>query len=238
MRDSKSSFNYNPFEGLKDLLNERYTRLPDYSVCTVIDENDSELILHNDEELFDKAMKDVIPISKSNFVKRITGMKLPEISRRDADAEVFESLRNLLENGDGFIVADTPEYIEGTVYSANRIIAERLHRGDFSIQEHVDLHGLNVDEARDALENFLRESITNGKRAVLIIHGRGLSSPVKPVLKAKVVEWLTIGSWRKWVIAYSSAQLCDGGAGATYVLLRQRPITKRFRKKSGIKKKA
>jgi DNA-nicking Smr family endonuclease len=35
---------------------------------------------------------------------------------------------------------------------------------------------------------------------------------------------------RKWVIAFSSARSCDGGAGATYVLLRQRPLTMRFRK--------
>jgi DNA-nicking Smr family endonuclease len=69
---------------------------------------------------------------------------------------------------------------------------------------------------------------------VLIVHGRGLSSPAKPVLKTKVIEWLTCGPWRKWVIAFTSARSFDGGAGATYVLLRQRPVTrsKRKRKKS------
>jgi DNA-nicking Smr family endonuclease len=71
-----------------------------------------------------------------------------------------------------------------------------------------------------------------GKRSVLIVHGRGLSSPSKPVLKAKVYEWLTSGQWRKWVIAFSSARSYDGGTGATYVLLRQRPLTKRFRKRT------
>jgi DNA-nicking Smr family endonuclease len=68
-----------------------------------------------------------------------------------------------------------------------------------------------------------------GKTGILITHGRGLSSPLEPVLKRKVVEWLTHGPWRKWVIAYSSARICDGGAGATYVLLRQRPISKRLK---------
>jgi DNA-nicking Smr family endonuclease len=88
-----------------------------------------------------------------------------------------------------------------------------------------------VEDAQNAFENFIKDSIATGKRAVLIVHGRGLSSPDRPVLKTKVVEWLTRGPFRKWVIAFSSARSFDGGAGATYVLLRQRPLTRRYRKK-------
>jgi DNA-nicking Smr family endonuclease len=66
---------------------------------------------------------------------------------------------------------------------------------------------------------------------ILIIHGRGLSSPAGPVLKTKVIQWLTTGPWRRWVMAFASARLCDGGAGATYVLLRRQPTTKRFKRK-------
>jgi DNA-nicking Smr family endonuclease len=109
-------------------------------------------------------------------------------------------------------------------------VAKRLHKGEFSIQGHIDLHGLTVVSAREAFENFLEESTATGKRMVLIIHGRGLSSPAKPILKTKVIKWLTTGRWRKWVMAFTSARLCDGGAGATYVLLRKRPATKRFKK--------
>ncbi|MGD8263702.1 MAG: Smr/MutS family protein, partial [Desulfobacterales bacterium] len=107
----------------------------------------------------------------------------------------------------------------------------RLHRGEFSIQAHIDLHGFSVKEARYALDKFLTDSISAGKRAVLVIHGRGLSSPARPILKTNVYRWLTSSPWHKWVIAFTSARLCDGGAGATYVLLRQRPLPKRFRKK-------
>jgi DNA-nicking Smr family endonuclease len=119
----------------------------------------------------------------------------------------------------------------------NPEIAKRLHQGDFSIQTHIDLHGLRVGEAHEAFEQFLTESLRSGKRAVLIVHGRGLSSPAEPVLKSKVKEWLTLGPWRKWVIAFTSARACDGGAGATYVLLRQRPATKRYRRRAHEKSK-
>jgi DNA-nicking Smr family endonuclease len=71
----------------------------------------------------------------------------------------------------------------------------------------------------------------SGKRAVLVIHGRGLSSPAKPVLKSNVYRWLTTTPWHKWVIAFTSARLCDGGAGACYILLRRKPLTKKYRKK-------
>jgi len=66
---------------------------------------------------------------------------------------------------------------------------------------------------------------------VMIIHGRGLSSPSEPVLKTRVFQWLQSGPWRKWVMAFASARWCDGGAGATYVLLRKRPLARRHRKK-------
>ena len=141
-------------------------------------------------------------------------------------------LKGLVQSGSGFVIADTPEYIEGSGYRAPPEIKTRLHRGDFSIQDYLDLHGLNVAEAETAFEDFLQKSISTGKRAVLIIHGRGLSSNAQPVLKTNVCKWLTQSRWRKWVIAYTSARSCDGGAGASYVLLRQRPLTKAERKKS------
>ncbi len=78
-------------------------------------------------------------------------------------------------------------------------------------------------------EEFLKWAMNTHKKGVLIVHGRGLCSPSEPVLKKKVEEWLTRGPWRKWVVAYSSARICDGGAGATYVLLRERPVSKRFK---------
>jgi DNA-nicking Smr family endonuclease len=140
-------------------------------------------------------------------------------------------LRSLVDCGMGFMVSDTPEYMEGVGYMAPPEITRRLHRGDFSVQAHLDLHGLTVEEAWEAFDTFMKDAVLNGRFAVLIIHGRGLSSPADPVLKTKVAHWLTSGPWRKWVIAFTSARLCDGGSGASYVLLRHRPMTKKYRKR-------
>jgi DNA-nicking Smr family endonuclease len=138
-------------------------------------------------------------------------------------------LRRLVDSGEGFIVSATPEYMEGVGYRAPPNITERLHRGDFAVQAHLDLHGLSAEAAREVFDAFMKESILTGRGAVLIIHGRGLSSSAAPVLKSKVSQWLSSGIWRKWVVAFTSARMCDGGSGASYVLLRRRPLSKRQR---------
>ena len=224
MKSSKSSHSFKSFQDLEVLVKNK--SLP--SRRDVVPKNrEIEQSPELEEKLFKEAMEGVKPISKDKTIRRHVQIELPEPTRKREDAEAIEKLANLVRYGTGFTVSDTPEYIEGTGYNIPPSIAKRLHRGDFSIQAHIDLHGLRVDDAKENLEEFLDWAVTTGRRGVLIVHGRGLSSPSEPILKNKVREWLTRGPWRKWVVAYCSARKCDGGAGATYVLLRQRPVSKR-----------
>ncbi|MCX7816922.1 MAG: Smr/MutS family protein [Syntrophales bacterium] len=173
-------------------------------------------------EIFRNAMVDVKPITRDKEKIVITQRKCPPLLvKKDESKEVMEKLKRLVETGEGFIVSLTPEYIEGTGKNVHAEYARRLHMGEFSIKSHIDLHGLTVNRAKEAFDNFMRSVIKRGEFGVLIIHGRGLSSPGEPILKRKVVEWLTSGPWKKWVFAFASARSCDGGAGATYVLLKR-----------------
>jgi DNA-nicking Smr family endonuclease len=228
MKSSKSSFTFKSFQDLKALLENKPFSFPERHPVALIDPKE-ELRPELEEDLFKKAMEGVRRISRDKYIERIFQMELPESSRDKEDAEILEKLTDLVKYGRGFNVADTPEYIEGTNYQVPKAVAKRLHRGEYSIQAFVDLHGLLAEDAKEVFERFLKWAVTTGKTGVLIIHGRGLSSPSEPVLKKKVVEWLTQGPWRKWVAAYSSARICDGGAGATYVLLRPRPVSKRMK---------
>ena len=237
MKSSKSSFTLKSFEDLKALLEKTPFSFPVQHKAKRI-ESEEKSNPRLEEEIFKEAMEGVAPISRDNLVERIFQMELPESSRGKEDAEILEKLKDLVRYGIGFNVADTPEYIEGTNYQVPPMVAKRLHRGDYSIQAFVDLHGLLAEQAKEVFEKFLKWAVTTGKTGVLIVHGRGLSSPVEPVLKRKVVEWLTRGPWRKWVAAYSSARKCDGGAGATYVLLRPRPVSKSTKMKRAAGKKS
>jgi len=224
MKSPRASFTFCPFEGLKDRFKNRPAPAPRNPFPK---REEAAPPPESDDQVFQAAMEDVTPLRRDDRAVRPAAVRAPAASERAGEGEAIAALRELVRNGKGFIVADTPEYIEGAGYEGSLGLARRLHRGDFSIQAHLDLHGMNVEEARDALDRFLKEAVTSGRRAVSVIHGRGLSSPAEPVLKNKVLEWLTSSPWRKWVIAFASAKACDGGAGATYVLLRRRPFTRR-----------
>lgn len=102
--------------------------------------------------------------------------------------------------------------------SVGRRTLRKLARGNFSVQDEIDLHGLTVTEAKEALREFLGECYGRGKTCVRIVHGKGLGSGQRgPVLKGKVDKWL-----RQWdgVLAFVSARQVDGGTGAVYVLLK------------------
>lgn len=231
---SKTSFTHRPFENLKELLEKKAFELaPDRSeeaVDVEMDSNDCTVSVASEEILFHRAMTGVEPIIREPAPTDGCRTSPTKVLEQDTRAEAVARLEELVRGGEGFTISDTPEYMEGVGYGVNPDVARRLHQGDFSIQAHVDLHGLGVEDAQETFEQFLKEALLAGKTAVLVVHGRGLSSPAEPVLKTKVKEWLTTGPRRKWVIAFTSARACDGGTGATYILLRTRPATKRRRR--------
>ena len=96
-------------------------------------------------------------------------------------------------------------------------VVTRLRRGQWAIQDQLDLHGLRREEAREQLLAFVRGAAQRGLRCLRIVHGKGLGSPGRePVLKAKVQRWL---AQRHEVIAFAQAAGPQGGAGAVIVLL-------------------
>lgn len=188
-----------------------------------------------DTDLFAEAMADVTPLSKKAHWQ-IPPKKYEPSGRRDGrspsktDNPEIAALQRLIETGEGFRAADTSEYKEAAGPGVDRALVRRLHQGRYPVQGHLDLHGFTRADAEQVLFQFIQNALTSGKRMVLVIHGRGLTSPGQPVLKNMVYTWLTRGPLRRFVLAFTSARSCDGGTGATYVLLRKRPWTKRDRK--------
>lgn len=92
-------------------------------------------------------------------------------------------------------------------------------RGDIRQSDYLDLHQMTVEQARKAVLNFLLQSREHSYNCVRIIHGKGKLNQSGAKLKNCVNCWLM---QIPWVLAFSSAQARDGGAGALYVLLRRR----------------
>ena len=139
-----------------------------------------------------------------------------------ADLEAIDELRALVSGEAPFDIGDGDEFIEGRVPGLDAGILRRLRRGDYAVQGHLDLHGLTREEAKGAVERFLRSARLAGKRCVLLVHGRGLHSRDQlPILKEALRSWLSSSRFGRHVLAFSTARPTDGGAGALYVLLRR-----------------
>jgi DNA-nicking Smr family endonuclease len=125
-------------------------------------------------------------------------------------------------------VTNMPEYMEGYAEGINPVTLDKLKNGVFSVQKILDLHGLSIDEAKISFEEFIADSIKTSLNCVKVVHGRGLKSKNVPVLKENLKTWVIRAMNRKWVTAFSSAPMCDGGPGATYILLKKAPVKKRM----------
>jgi len=173
-----------------------------------------------DDSLFLQAMAGVTPIVDPRGVAPPPAPREPHLV--DDDAETLARLAELCSGDGPFDITDTIEYIEGIAPGVDRRLLKALRRGDYALQGHVDLHGMTKVEAKEAVERFLTESRRQGRRCVLIVHGRGLNSKDQiPVLKEQLQVWLQRGRIGKAVLAFATARPHDGGAGALYVLLRR-----------------
>jgi DNA-nicking Smr family endonuclease len=135
--------------------------------------------------------------------------------------------------------AETQQFVDGLSLSAVEIVEseqellfaspgvqvrqmKKLRRGHIPWQAGLDLHGYRLEDARDELSRFIRDCAASGLRCVLVVHGKSSGSePGTPALiKSHVNDWLR---QLPQVVAFCSCAPQDGGTGALYVLLRQKP---------------
>ena len=211
---------HKPFAVLEELVREGRIQFPAGSLS----EEQREFFVEklppglSEKELFDYAMRDVKALGWSNVP--LHHRPPQEIQPQNAEVEALRALEEFLRHGNPEI-EHTAEYIEGTVHPAGRLYLQDLRSGRFSVQAHLDLHGMNQQEARFALDEFVLASVRASLRCVQVIHGRGRHSHKKePILKGLIQRWLCTRRMARHVIAYTSARQCDGGGGAVYVLLR------------------
>jgi len=126
-------------------------------------------------------------------------------------------LEELLEESDETFSFESGDELKFLRTGFSSRLLKKLRRGDYAIQDELDLHGLIVGEAKQQTHGFVNECARDGVRAIRIVHGKGRNSAGRvPVLKNMLIGWL---SKNQHVIAIVSAPANDGGTGAVYVLL-------------------
>ncbi len=175
--------------------------------------------IKNDEEsLFlaemAKEMDGITPLKSDNKIKI---KKKPNKAFRQSDDEVHSfAIDDVFSEAE--MVEDYPDILSFSRSGLQHNVLKKLRQGKHPIEHILDLHGLTVIEARNALLEFLGECEALGIRHGIIIHGKGFRSKDKPVIKPMVNRWLRSTDN---VLAFHSAQPKDGGSGAVYVLLRK-----------------
>ncbi|MBI5505521.1 MAG: Smr/MutS family protein [Deltaproteobacteria bacterium] len=157
-------------------------------------------------------------VSRIRSEPRVRSKEPPDFGRIAAGRR--EDLADLA-GAVGFDVAFHDHYVRGRADGVSRETLSNLEKGGFAVAAHLDLHGMVLEDAQAAVDEFLKEQQRRGHRCVLLVTGKGRNSPGQQgVLREKVPEWLARGPSARRVLAFVSARPCDGGVGALYVLMR------------------
>lgn len=136
---------------------------------------------------------------------------------RQRDHDEAEAVRDLQQRPFDASLADPGEPLSFRRPEFPERLLRRLRRGEFAVEDEVDLHHLRASEAEAVLREFLAQAHQADHHCVRIIHGKGRNSEFgTPVLKLMVDRIL---GQRGDVLAYASAPARQGGTGAVLVLL-------------------
>jgi DNA-nicking Smr family endonuclease len=171
----------------------------------------------DESDLLREALEGVAPLQNQDRVVHQRQKPPPVPAQRLADeAQVLaDSLSDEVEVEAGLESGDEMVYLRSGL---SKQVLRKLRRGQWVVQDALDLHGLRTEPARELLVDFLNQAMRKGYRCVRVVHGKGYRSPNRePVLKRKMAQWL---QQRDEILAYCEAPAVDGGSGATVILLK------------------
>lgn len=101
----------------------------------------------------------------------------------------------------------------------------RLRSGSVEPDRVLDLHGMNLDGAWNAIDRALELAVNRGDRLLLLItgHHRAGAPPVqRGKIRAAVHDWLAASRHAGRIAAVRGAHRRHGGGGSLYIVLRRR----------------
>jgi len=160
-------------------------------------------------------MADVQPLKPHDRVVHQPPKPRPEPQQRLRDeAAVLEELLHPVDDPTGL---ETGEELLFLRPGYPQRLLRHLRRGQYSVEDSIDLHSMGETVAREVLREFLAEAVRRGWGCVRVVHGKGLRSRGIPKLKLMTNNVLRKHSR---VIAFASCRPVDGGTGAVNVLLK------------------
>lgn len=182
----------------------------------------------DDMALFRKAMEDTGVVRQNYQPNRVSNHSVKPVSEKSIPRDIARDAQINAEKTFGSYPLPVPikaaiDETDGinTVRFAREGVDRRrwkqLKRGQLTIEQSLDLHGMRSAEASRALSEFLAESADYGLLCIEVIHGKGLRSDQPGgILKPLTLHFL---KQQPSVLAFCSAPPNQGGSGATIILL-------------------
>lgn len=177
--------------------------------------------MSDDLDDFMKEMGDVAPLKNQNkaSIKKVNEVTLGTLARKQA-ATAEKALNN------NFLTSEA-DYIEFVLphdplsYKKDGVqegVFKKLRQGKYSIDARLDLHRHTVEQARQAVFEFVADCMRYDIRTAMIVHGKGEREEPRALLKSYTYKWL---KEIQDVLAFHSAQRQHGGVGAVYILFKK-----------------
>ena len=99
-----------------------------------------------------------------------------------------------------------------------------IRNGKIEPDRILDLHGMNLDTAWNAIDRALERATVSGERVILLItgHARAGEPPIKRGrIRAAVHDWLAVSRHATKIAAVRGAHRRHGGGGSLYIILRR-----------------
>lgn len=169
----------------------------------------------SDADLFQQALEGVTPIAPSNRIPHPPPVqRIPPRSKVIASPVITDNLSDHGANDQGLNQISVTSFLRNGL---SQMTLRKLRRGQWPVQDSIDLHGSTSDEARRLLAEFIHHALHHGLRCVNVIHGKGWRTEGgEGILKIRVRHWLT---QYPQVLAFCEAPANAGGGGAVWILL-------------------
>ncbi|MCY4472896.1 MAG: Smr/MutS family protein [Kistimonas sp.] len=181
------------------------------------------LLSDEDRKLLQQAMADVDPLSHKKAKMQLARLKeLPSTVRlrqqRAAQMATPAPEPDLLSTL--HLEEVQPDaYVEHCGPDMTHHQMRKLRLGKGEVEDTLDLHGYNFEQARTLLKQFVAFCRGQGYTTVRVIHGKSHSVwGRKKSMKSHVYTWL---KQIEQVKGFASCLPVDGGTGAVYVLLKK-----------------
>ena len=178
--------------------------------------------MNNDDDIFLKKMKGVIPIKKNNKVKKEELIKNHKFVNKKKSKHTNTKSHN------------PDKKIKNSEFNLEKMdLRKGIRKGSLNIDKKIDFHGKTLIESEERFNKTIIECYNSGLRCLLFVTGKGLyksrntENINKPklyhsVIRSAFVQWAKSNKLSRYVLSFEKASIEHGGDGAFYVYLRKK----------------